>query len=136
MLQNYFLDYCIIIVSLKKICSKKKKKNIFLSVLKSPHVNKISQEQFSEKLYNTQISIYAQNYLVILLFLKNLNTFFLSDVKLKLSFFLVEHYSFLDQQKVKLACKKNSLYVNIKDILGEQNFSFNSSEVEHRTENP
>jgi ribosomal protein S10 len=37
--------------------SQKKRKNILLSVLKSPHVNKKSQEQFECNLYTKQLNI-------------------------------------------------------------------------------
>ena len=98
---------------------KKKSKTVFFSILKSPHVNKISQEQFEYKLHKTRLLIYTRNYLKILIILKNFSDFLLSDVKLK-TIILYDETKSLTSQKIALNVCNGSSYLNYKDILGEK----------------
>jgi ribosomal protein S10 len=66
-------------------CSVKRKK-VFFSVLKSPHVNKTSQEQFEYKLFKKQIKIDVFQINKLLVILKLLKAKLFSDVKIELKF--------------------------------------------------
>ena len=74
---NIFRKIC-----LKKNCFKKSKK-IKLTVLKSPHVNKTSQEQFEIKFYKKLLKIQILKSFYYLIFSKKLNNNLLSDVNFK-----------------------------------------------------
>jgi ribosomal protein S10 len=71
--------------TVKKYFQKKTKKK-FVSILKSPHVNKKAQEQFETLIYSKQLSIYSIKQLKHLLFLKKIQNNLFSDVKLKIKF--------------------------------------------------
>ena len=52
------------------------------SVLKSPHVNKIAQEQFAVKTYNIQLRIFLFQPNLFLIFLKTIKNILTSDIKI------------------------------------------------------
>lgn len=64
----------------------KKKKKKFITILKSPHVNKSAQEQFEFKHNFKQLSIYQPKGLKYLYFLKKIKNNGLSDIKIKTKF--------------------------------------------------
>ena len=71
---------------IKKFIKKKKKKN-FLTILKSPHVNKTAQEQFETRLFKRQISIcYSQKNLQFLISLKKAKIYLFPDIRIKAQF--------------------------------------------------
>lgn len=73
----------------KKYFQKKTDKH-FLTILKSPHVNKKAQEQFEIRIYSKQLSIYSPKKLKYLFFLKKIQENLFSDVKLKIKFSITE----------------------------------------------
>jgi ribosomal protein S10 len=70
---------------IKKYFQKKTKKS-FLTILKSPHVNKKAQEQFETRFYSKQFSVYSTKKLKYLFFFKKIQNNIFSDVKLKIKF--------------------------------------------------
>ncbi len=80
--------------------SQKKKKFFFLSVLKSPHVNKKSQEQFEYYIYTKQLKIHVFQIAKFLTIWKILKIKLFSDVKIKTKFCLYHK-----QFKPALFCK-------------------------------
>ena len=67
--------------TLPTICNK-------FSILKSPHVNKSSQEQFQYKLHRKKLSFHSKNLFKILLFIKSLRKKTFTDVSFKIEFIL------------------------------------------------
>ena len=66
---------------------KKKQKRKFLTILKSPHVNKVAQEQFEARLFSNQVSVYySPKNLQLLILLKKIKTHIFPDVKIKIRF--------------------------------------------------
>ena len=79
----YHLNY-----SFSNISSTPSKRKLF-SILKSPHVNKIAQEQFEIKTYSRKFIIRTNNYLKFLLLLKKLNTSsFFSNLNISFTLFI------------------------------------------------
>jgi ribosomal protein S10 len=68
-----------------KIKPIKKLKKVLFSILKSPHVNKTSQEQFDYVYYSSEVLIFTNNYLKVLLFLKLLSNKFFSSINMKVT---------------------------------------------------
>jgi small subunit ribosomal protein S10 len=75
---------------LKKYSPQKTKK-YFLSILKSPHVNKKAQEQFEFMVYSKQITINYYKTPELLFILKKLKDNLFSDVKLKIRLSLTKN---------------------------------------------
>jgi len=96
------LDYSFFIVS------KPSKRKMF-SILKSPHVNKTSQEQFEIKTYNRECIIKTKNYLQFLLMFKKLNTSLFSDLRVIITLSIINN-SNLNKFYLK---KINSNYLKI-----------------------
>ena len=92
-------------------------KKVSFSILKSPHVNKSSQEQFEFKIYNTFLIINTNNYLKLLVCLKLLLINFFPDVGIKIEFLVNENY--LNNFHFK---KITSSYLNYLDLSGEKLF--------------
>lgn len=67
---------------------KSKKEKTHFSILRSPHVNKKSQEQFEYCLFTKQIKIYSFQFFKLLFFLKELQITLFPDVKFKIKFLL------------------------------------------------
>lgn len=105
----------------------KTKKTFFLTVLKSPHVNKTAQEQFGYKMYKHQIKCFTFQPFLFLLFLKKIKFFLFSEITVKVNViknttnskkklknvFNVDNYS-LDFNELKLID-----YLNFFEIYGE-----------------
>jgi hypothetical protein len=72
---------------LKKYFNKKKKTKK-LTILKSPHVNKTAQEQFEIRFFSRQLNIYSPKSLKYLIFFKKIKNNLLSDIFVKINFFL------------------------------------------------
>jgi ribosomal protein S10 len=70
---------------IKKNISKKKKK-IVITILKSPHVNKIAQEQFEIRFLSEQVKISTTQIYKFLIFLKKVKNFIFADITFKLKF--------------------------------------------------
>lgn len=81
--QLYFITF---IEKLKIVPAKQKKYQ--LSILKSPHVNKIAQEQFHLNKVKYKLKITKTHVIHLLLFLKLLKNAGLADVNIKCKFFL------------------------------------------------
>ena len=101
----YNLNYSFFIIS------KPSKRKVF-SILKSPHVNKISQEQFEIKTYNREIIIKTKTYLKFLLMFKKLNSSFFSDLNIIITLFIKNDYN-LNKFYLNLI---DSRYLNIVSI--------------------
>ena len=67
--------------------NKSSKRKMF-SILRSPHVNKISQEQFEIKIYKRELIIQTKNYLKFLIMFKKLNKSLFSDLNITISLFI------------------------------------------------
>ena len=105
-----------------KIKPIKKLKKVLFSILKSPHVNKTSQEQFDYVYYSSEILIFTNNYLKVLLLLKLLSNKFFSSINMKVT--VISGYK--DSLTYDLMSYKNfqykelnSSYFQFLDIIGE-----------------
>ena len=67
--------------------NKPSKRKMF-SILRSPHVNKISQEQFEIRIYKRELIIQTKNYLKFLIMFKKLNKSLFSDLNITISLFI------------------------------------------------
>lgn len=70
------------LIVLKSFSKKKKRK--FISILKSPHVNKTAQEQFEFRYYNKEFLIDFFKPLVFFLFIKKIKNLSFSNLKLEI----------------------------------------------------
>jgi ribosomal protein S10 len=68
---------------IKKYFQKKTKKH-FLTILKSPHVNKSAQEQFESRVFSKQLTIFSPKKLQYAYLLKKIRNNLFSDVKIKI----------------------------------------------------
>ena len=64
----------------------KNKKRTFFSVLRSPHVNKTSQEQFEYFIYNKKIKIHVSQLAKFIFIFKKINIQTFSDINIKTKF--------------------------------------------------
>lgn len=71
------------------IQSQKKKKRFFFSVLKSPHVNKKSQDQFEWLIYKKNLKIKILRLAQFLTICKQINTQIFHDIDFKIKFLAV-----------------------------------------------
>ena len=114
----------------------KLKKKFFLTVLKSPHVNKDAQEQFEFRVYSKELIIWSpQSKILLLIFKKAIFTSFssikirisvLSNTKTQNSFLLnsldpqIYDLNFFDTRKKKSQfLKKVVKYLNLNDCYGD-----------------
>ena len=81
-----FLNLNFLSCSVSQINNYNQKK--FVTVLKSPHVNKTAQEQFEFRHYNCQFLIHSPRPLFLLLVLKKLLRLMFSELKLELKVLL------------------------------------------------
>jgi ribosomal protein S10 len=102
---------------LQKIFYKKGKKK-FISILKSPHVNKSAQEQFEIIISSAQIKVETSKPLKFLIMLKKMKMNIFPDINIKLSLNFNKKKENLLKQKLfdinnfyikKLSIKKNEL---------------------------
>ena len=103
----------------------KKNQRKIITVLKSPHVNKVSQEQFEYSIKSTQLNWGNLQVLKALIFVKKIKNIFALDVNINIkftinsqSFKLLNHFKSL---KFKLHRQKD--FIKILDFYG--NYSFN-----------
>ena len=80
------------LIVLKSFSKKKKRK--FVSILKSPHVNKIAQEQFEFRYYNKEFLIDLFKPLTFFLFVKKIKNLSFSNLKLEIIGFFRNHKNF------------------------------------------
>ena len=66
---------------------KQQQKKFKFTILKSPHVNKIAQEQFEYRLFSKQIKIDSFQLLKFLILLKKIQIALFSDIKIQIKFF-------------------------------------------------
>ena len=66
--------------------TQKKKRKTFFSVLRSPHVNKKSQEQFNYYLYSKKLKVHVTQVTKFLTFWKLIQTVLFSDIKVTTKF--------------------------------------------------
>ena len=62
------------------------KKRTLMSIIKSPHINKSSQEQFEFRYFHRKISVHSYNFLKTLVIFKKYYSSIFSDIKIKLLF--------------------------------------------------
>ena len=92
------------------------------TILKSPHVNKTTQEHFEQKIYNRQFKIYSSQNFVVLSILKFIKSYIFPDTSFKIE--IISQPSRY-RQKVKnqinsdnfLLCNKSSGLKNYITIL-------------------
>jgi ribosomal protein S10 len=80
----FFLNMSDLNFKIIKKYFKKRTKKSFITILKSPHVNKKAQEQFETRFYSKQLSVYPTKKLEYLFFLKKIQNNVFSDIKLKI----------------------------------------------------
>jgi ribosomal protein S10 len=111
----FFLKTSILNFNVVKKYFQKKTKKHFLTILKSPHVNKKAQEQFEIRIFSKQLSIYSPKKLKYILFLKKTQENLFSDVKVKIKFSLNEkkqnnfRFTILNPNNYKLDINKNRI---------------------------
>lgn len=71
--------------TIKKHFQKRAKKH-FLTILKSPHVNKSAQEQFEAHIFSKQLSIFSPKHLKQIYVLKKIKNNLFSDIKVKVKY--------------------------------------------------
>jgi ribosomal protein S10 len=81
----FFYNKKMSINTLKRYYQKKRRKK-FLTILKSPHVNKTAQEQFEQKIYTKQVTVYSSQRFQYTVLLKKISGHLFPDVKIKLRF--------------------------------------------------
>ena len=99
------------------------KKTLF-SILKSPHVNKISQEQFNFKVYKISLNIYTLDHLKLILFLNSLKNNFFSDIKSQVKL-TIKNEKFNYNFGHFISSKNNLFFLNYLDCFGENLFDNN-----------
>ena len=118
-----------------KTVSRFNKKN-FITVLKSPHVNKTAQEQFEYRIYSKCIIVHTFKPLFFLLLIKNLQGICFSNITLKVTLFTegvkftnknINLLEYFNSNNIKLHRKlqntpltlKYTQYIEILDLYGE-----------------
>ena len=104
-----------ILTTINKIKTKKK-----FTVLKSPHVNKDSREQFETVYYKKTIKIHSYQYLLLLFIIKRIKIYLCSDVRLKIYF----QYNLKQfQKRLKSNLNLNNLIINTSTTMTINNVS-------------
>ena len=85
----------------------KSKKRKFVTVLKSPHVNKTAQEQFEYCLFRKQLTLFSYKSFLLLILLKYLKFRLFPDLKFKIILF----------------SNSTKLYKNVTNIINPNNFN-------------
>jgi hypothetical protein len=111
----FFQRLNILPVSLKSFSKHKKQK--FVTVLKSPHVNKTAQEQFEYRFYSKEFLICSFKPLTFFLLLKKLKNQSFPGINLK----------------VLGLFKKNNLYKYVLRIVTPDNIRLNKSKIKSRS---
>ena len=102
--KNYISQFKIFVKEIKLI---NPTKSTLYSVLKSPHVNKIAQEQFMYKIYNIQLKIFLFQPNLLLRFLKFVKNRLVSDIKINYKIVLNKS---LYKQNLTVLFNTNRLY--------------------------
>ena len=71
-------------LSLLKIKSQRPIKKKVFTVLKSPHVNKIAQEQFEYRIYKKRLKIFVPQIMLFLILFKKIRFYMFSDLGFKI----------------------------------------------------
>jgi len=93
-------------------CSLKKHKKHVFSVIKSPHVHKTAQDQFSFKTYISYKKFTLENYKRFIISLKKLKKNSFSDINLKFKY----NRSF--NKDIKFSSTKTPNFIRLKSSLG------------------
>jgi ribosomal protein S10 len=122
-LKNYltFFYKSIKIFNLTTKLLNKKKKKFFVTILKSPHVNKKAQEQFGYHIFSKQLLISFSNSYHLILFLKKIEKNLFSDITIKIKLQLNKNLP--EKLKKKLFNPDNFKIC----ILKQTNFSLNTT---------
>jgi ribosomal protein S10 len=113
-------------ISLKSFPKNKKRK--FVTVLKSPHVNKTAQEQFEFRLYSKHLLIHSFKPLTFLLFLKKLNSLSFTGLNLEVKSFIANPRMY--KHTLKVVNPDNIILNNSKTLnLRKKHFNKNSKQV-------
>lgn len=96
--------------NLKKTFYRNKNKKKYITILKSPHVNKKAQSQLEYKLFSTKIVISAQNNSQYLILLKKIKSKLFPEIKIK----------------TKIIINKLNQFQLQTQLLNPQNFSSNN----------
>jgi ribosomal protein S10 len=137
----FFLKTSILNFNIVKKYFQKKTKKHFLTILKSPHVNKTAQEQFEIRIFSKQLSIYSPKKLKYILFLKKIQENLFSDIKVKIKFSLNEkkqnyfRSTIINPNNYKLDINKNCLSQknNLNTIKKKKNSSKFTNENNKKT---
>ena len=122
---DFLIKLEILILNLK--CFSKQKKRKFITVLKSPHVNKTAQEQYEFRFYSKEFVINSFNPLIILYFLKKIKTISFTGIRLEIKILFLPRNkikSFLkstnpDHVTINTVKKKSLKYIKLFDCYGE-----------------
>lgn len=104
------------------------KKNSLMSLLKSPHVNKIAQEQFKFNIFNRKVVLHTHHSLKLLLILKHLGSKLFPDLKIKVLMLLNKNKNILNPVVSPYLKSSHNikqliyLRLNRLDVIGEQYF--------------
>lgn len=138
--EQFFLKVIKLKFNILNVFYKKKKKKKLLTILKSPHVNKIAQEQFEFKIYSQIYIIYLLNESKFLLFFKRLKKYLFLDLKFKLkSFFNLKlkqqnKFKIFDLKKYKLNyIKKKIITQNLQIVKKNKLFQKSNKKFLHKT---
>ena len=114
----FFYDSIFNFNVVKKHFQKKNKKH-FLTILKSPHVNKKAQEQFESHIFSKQLSVYSLQKFKYLFFFKKVQTNIFSNVQLKIKFSINKNKNHDEKSK---NFDLNNFYINInKNNISQKN---------------
>jgi ribosomal protein S10 len=106
-----------------KYFQKQIKKN-FITILKSPHINKKAQEQFETRFYSKQLYIYSSKKLKYLFFFKKIQNNIFSDVKIKIKISI--NHTKKNEILAKLLEPQNYLELKNNENSSITNLNFNS----------
>ena len=101
--------------------SNKQKKKFFVTILKSPHVNKKAQEQFGYNIFSKQLFISFYNSYKFIFFIKKIEKNLFSDIIIKIKLQLNKNLSnkltkkFFNPDNFKTYFFKDNLLVNKKN---------------------
>ena len=84
---KFFANKKLININFLQKYFKNKTKKKFLTILKSPHINKSAQEQFEMRFFSKKTTIYSPKNFQSLIFLKKIKLNIFPDIKIKIKFF-------------------------------------------------
>lgn len=119
---NTFFFYFFFFNTVKyKIINKykiKKRKKKVITILKSPHIYKSSQETFYYKIHLKKITLFAANISQVLIFNKKIKTIVCSDIKIKIKFSV----NLINNIKAKIFNSDNFKFIVFKKFFTIKNF--------------